>query len=123
VNTEALDWRLQRRRLQDSQGDRSVDEGHSDYSTTNLTVQRRHHFGQLRHRRRRHSDVRNSGGSPLHAYKFVGMFPTNLSAIDLDWEPPTSSKVHHQFDYQWWEAVDASTGADHLSKTLIGREA
>lgn len=54
----------------------------------------------------------NSGGSALHAYKFVGMFPTNLSAIALDWSSADEfEKFTIEFDYQWWEAVDASTGA------------
>lgn len=55
---------------------------------------------------------RNSGGSPLHAWKYVGMFPTSIGKIDLDWN--TTDEIERftvDFDYQWWEEVDASTGA------------
>lgn len=56
--------------------------------------------------------TRNSGGSPTHAYKFIGMWPANLSAIALDWSTNDEfEKFTCEFHYQWWEQVDAATGA------------
>jgi hypothetical protein len=55
---------------------------------------------------------RNNGGTPLQAYKFIGMFPTKLTPIALDWAATDEfEKFTINFEYQWWEAVDASTGA------------
>ena len=55
---------------------------------------------------------RNLGGSGLVAYKFIGMFPTDLSAIVLDWEKPDEfEKFTVEFAYQYWIPVDGNTGA------------
>lgn len=55
---------------------------------------------------------RNNGGSALHAYKFVGMFPVNVGAIALDWNATDTFETFTcEFAYQWWEEVDASTGS------------
>ncbi len=55
---------------------------------------------------------RNSGGSNLVAYKFVGMFPTALGAIALDWSTVDEfEKFTVEFQYQYWLPVDGSTGA------------
>jgi hypothetical protein len=55
---------------------------------------------------------RNQGGSPLHAYKFVGMFPVSVGKIALGWDATESIETFPvTFAYQWWESVDASTGA------------
>ncbi len=54
---------------------------------------------------------RNAGGSPLQAYKFVGMFPTNLGAIKLDWSD--IDKIEEftcEFTYQYWLPIDGNTG-------------
>lgn len=54
----------------------------------------------------------NNGGAPLHAYKFVGMFPTLLGDIKLSWAAEGQvEEFTVTFAYQWWEAVNASTGA------------
>jgi hypothetical protein len=54
---------------------------------------------------------RNSGGSQLHAYKFVGMFPTTLGAIALDWATVDEfEKFTVEFQYQYWLPVDGNTG-------------
>lgn len=55
---------------------------------------------------------RNSGGSPLIAYKFVGMFPTLVGPITLDWEKQdVIEEFEVEFEYHWWEQVDPNTGA------------
>ena len=55
---------------------------------------------------------RNEGGSPLHSFKFVGMFPVKLNAIELGWEKvDTMEQFTVNFAYQWVEPIDASTGA------------
>lgn len=58
---------------------------------------------------------RNSGGSPLIAYKFIGMYPTNISNIDLDWSKEAIETFTVDFEYHWWEQIDASTGAQALA--------
>lgn len=46
-------------------------------------------------------------GSNLKKYKFIGLFPTDISPIDVDWG---SNDVIEEFtislSYQWWESVD-----------------
>jgi hypothetical protein len=38
-------------------------------------------------------------------YTFIGMFPTNVSAIDLDWGNNDAIEEYSvTFAYQWWEA-------------------
>ncbi len=55
---------------------------------------------------------RNEGGSPLHAFKFIGMFPTKLDPIELGWEKvDVMEQFRVTFAYQWVEPIDASTGA------------
>lgn len=55
---------------------------------------------------------RNRGGQALHAYKFIGMWPTEISPIALDWSTNDEyERFTCSFDYQWWEEVDPTTGA------------
>lgn len=45
-------------------------------------------------------------GEVLKAYKFVGMFPVDLSPIDLDWAANDSIEEYSvTFAYQWWEVI------------------
>jgi hypothetical protein len=54
---------------------------------------------------------RNSGGAPLQSYKFVGMFPSNLGAIKLDWaDVDKLEDFTCEFTYQYWIPVDGATG-------------
>jgi hypothetical protein len=45
-------------------------------------------------------------GDTLKKYKFIGLFPTDLAAIDVDWG---SNDAIEEFTvtltYQWWESV------------------
>jgi hypothetical protein len=46
-------------------------------------------------------------GQALKRYRFVGMFPTDLSQIDLDWgSNDTIEEYTVNFAYQYWESVD-----------------
>jgi hypothetical protein len=48
-------------------------------------------------------------GDALKTYKFVGLFPLDLAAIDLDWGSNDSIEEYGvTFAYQWWEAVTTS---------------
>ena len=52
--------------------------------------------------------VRHYGkrGNVIKAYKFIGMFPTDLAPIDLDWGNNDAIEEYTiTFSYQWWEAV------------------
>jgi hypothetical protein len=46
------------------------------------------------------------GGDNIKRYNFIGMFPTDLTPIDVDW---ASNDVIEEFSvslsYQWWESV------------------
>lgn len=46
-------------------------------------------------------------GDSIKKYKFVGLFPTDVSPIDVDWG---SNDVIEEFtvtlSYQWWESVE-----------------
>jgi len=49
---------------------------------------------------------RNHNGQVLASYKFVGMFPVELSNIALDWNDTDKIETFTvQFQYQWWEVV------------------
>ena len=46
-------------------------------------------------------------GDVLKKYKFVGLFPTDISTIDVDWgSNDTIEEFTVTLSYQWWESVD-----------------
>ena len=46
-------------------------------------------------------------GSTLKQYKFVGLFPTDITPIDVDWgSNDTIEEFTVTLSYQWWESVD-----------------
>ncbi|NBP01595.1 MAG: hypothetical protein EBU90_15970 [Proteobacteria bacterium] len=48
-------------------------------------------------------------GNVLKKYKFVGLFPVDISPIDLDWgSNDTIEEYTTTFAYQWWEADTTS---------------
>lgn len=48
-------------------------------------------------------------GNTLKSYKFVGMYPLDVSPIDLDWSSnDTIEEYAVTFAYQWWE-TDTTT--------------
>lgn len=55
------------------------------------------------------SEVRQYGkqGDVLKRYKFIGVFPTDVSPIDVDWG---SNDAIEEFtvtlSYQWWESIE-----------------
>jgi hypothetical protein len=47
------------------------------------------------------------GGAPVKSYKFVGMFPIDITPIDLDWgSNDTIEEFSVTFQYQHWETID-----------------
>ena len=45
-------------------------------------------------------------GDVLKAYKFIGMFPIDISPIELDWAAnDTIEEYAVTFAYQWWEVI------------------
>lgn len=45
-------------------------------------------------------------GSVIKQYTFIGLFPTDLAPIDLDWgSNDTIEEYAVSFQYQWWEDV------------------
>lgn len=52
-----------------------------------------------------------TGGGSIATYKFVGLFPTDLSQIDLDWGAnDTIEEFTVTFDYQYWTRTDHGAG-------------
>jgi hypothetical protein len=46
-------------------------------------------------------------GNTLKKYRFVGVYPTDISAIDVDWgSNDTIEEFSVNLAYQWWDAVD-----------------
>jgi len=46
-------------------------------------------------------------GNTLKKYKFVGLFPTDVTPIDVDWgSNDTIEEFSVTLTYQWWESVD-----------------
>ena len=42
----------------------------------------------------------------LRKYKFVGLFPSDVTAIDVDWgSNDTIEEFSVTLTYQWWEAI------------------
>jgi len=47
------------------------------------------------------------GGQSIKKYKFVGLFPTDLTPIDVDWGAnDTIEEFSVTLSYQWWESVE-----------------
>tara|TARA_Y100000310_G_C20625436_1_gene785600 strand:- start:762 stop:1379 length:618 start_codon:yes stop_codon:yes gene_type:complete len=55
-------------------------------------------------------------GTTLRQYKFIGAFPTTLSAIALDWGTSEIEEFTCSWTYDRWEAEDKTTAA----RTIIG---
>ena len=50
-------------------------------------------------------------GVPLRVYNFVGLFPTNISAIEMGWETTdTIEEFTVTFQYDWWDISGGITG-------------
>ena len=46
-------------------------------------------------------------GNTLKKYRFVGVYPTDISAIDVDWgSNDTIEEFSVNLTYQWWDAID-----------------
>ena len=50
-------------------------------------------------------------GVPIRSYKFNGIFPTTVAAIDLNWgDTDTIEEFQVTFQYDWWEVSGGVTG-------------
>lgn len=49
-------------------------------------------------------------GVPLRVYNFVGIFPTEVSAIEMDWASEGVSEFTVTFTYDYWEVSGGVTG-------------
>ena len=46
-------------------------------------------------------------GNILKKYRFIGVYPTDITAIDVDWgSNDTIEEFSVTLTYQWWDAVD-----------------
>lgn len=58
-------------------------------------------------------------GELLSQYEFVGMFPTNVDAITLDWDQTnTIEQFDVTFAYDWWQPQVVGGQPDQWSPTL-----
>jgi hypothetical protein len=57
-------------------------------------------------------------GEPIKQYRIVGAFPTDVSAIDLDWGADNVEEFAVTFAYQWWETIE-TTDASGSSGSLM----
>jgi hypothetical protein len=54
-------------------------------------------------------DVKQYGkkGDVIKKYKFIGLFPTDLTAIDVSWDSNDQiEEFQVTLSYQWWESAD-----------------
>jgi hypothetical protein len=49
-------------------------------------------------------------GDVLRVYNFVGIFPTEVSTIDLGWEQEGVETFSVTFTYDYWEVIGGETG-------------
>ena len=54
-------------------------------------------------------------GNIIKVYKLVGCFPTDVSAIDLDWGADNIEEFAITFAYQWWESVETTDSSSSAS--------
>lgn len=55
-------------------------------------------------------------GEALKSYTFIGMFPIDLSPIELDWASNDQIEEYQvTFTYQWWESVVGDSAGTGLS--------
>lgn len=66
-------------------------------------------------------------GNPLRKYRMIGMFPVDVTPIDLDWGAnDTIEEYSVTFAYQWWEWAGGqngpttdTVGADSLTAPIL----
>jgi hypothetical protein len=52
-----------------------------------------------------------AGGPPIRTYRFYGLFPTEVSAIDVNWnDTDTIETFQVTWAYDWYEVVGGNTG-------------
>jgi hypothetical protein len=75
---------------------------------------------------RQYSKAGKSGESsskPLRAYRFVGIFPTQIDAINLDWDTTNAIETFDvNFSYDWWEPLpeENNSGAVNYDTGIVG---
>ena len=58
----------------------------------------------------RNQAATGSGGAAIAKYRFVGMWPSILSPIALNWDSSDQIETYTcQFYYQWWESLNPSS--------------
>jgi hypothetical protein len=52
----------------------------------------------------------NKTGGVVRTYEFINIFPTNVSAIDLDWDNADAIEIFTvEFQYDYWQTVAPTT--------------
>jgi hypothetical protein len=57
-------------------------------------------------------------GDPIKAYRFVGMFPIDISPIELDWGANDAIEEYAvTLAYQWWESDTTDSASSNTATT------
>lgn len=79
--------------------------GHSTNVRERSTTQNSNIYGSTAHVIQLSKD-----GSALRSYKFIGLWPTTIGEISLDWNTPNEIESFDvTFAYQWWETLVGSS--------------
>lgn len=63
----------------------------------------------------------SKSGSAIKTYRMVGMYPEDISAIDLNWESNNSiEEFSVTFAYQWWETDSTDGVGGPIPATTLG---
>jgi hypothetical protein len=55
-------------------------------------------------------------GEVIKTYSIIGLFPTDVSAIDLDWGSTDQiEEFAVTFSYQWWQSLSSTESVAALS--------
>lgn len=73
---------------------------------------------------RQYSKAGKSGDNvtaPVRSYRFVGIFPTQIDAINLDWDSVNQIETFDvNFAYDYWEPYENNTNAVNYDTTALG---
>ena len=63
---------------------------------------------------------KQGGANPVKSYKFYGMFPIDISPIELAWNAnDTIEEFQVTFAYQYWVAGDSASASSAIPRGLI----
>jgi len=64
----------------------------------------------------------SQNGQAIKSYKFVGMFPSEVSTIDLAWETEGIEEFTVTFQYDYWESAAVSSSFQDRLENFLSQE-